>query len=207
MGTKNPKISAYVPQEVFDCFQVFQEERGLSASKAATAIFCDYFGIGQTASSPPSGVTLSQFQALEERLARLEEKIKSQPMYQDAALVAVESQAIESHTGSPQLSLETETIREYDENPPLPLSYPDGSLQQTTSELPFEPMALTAKELANRFGLKAAQSITNAKNRFKTTQEFTEWSTAKDPEGIAWSYRQLEDRCFQYFQIKSSDDR
>ncbi len=45
MPTENPKISAYVPQVVYDRFKQFQEERELSMSQAAIEIFAHYFGI------------------------------------------------------------------------------------------------------------------------------------------------------------------
>lgn len=45
MPTENPKISAYVPQVVYDRFKEFQEERELSMSQAAIEIFAHYFEI------------------------------------------------------------------------------------------------------------------------------------------------------------------
>jgi hypothetical protein len=43
--TENPKISAYVPQAVYDHFKEYQEERGISMSQAAIEIFAHYFGL------------------------------------------------------------------------------------------------------------------------------------------------------------------
>jgi hypothetical protein len=45
MPTENPKISAYVPQSVYDAFNHFKGERSLSMSQAAIVIFAEYFGI------------------------------------------------------------------------------------------------------------------------------------------------------------------
>lgn len=45
MPTENPKISAYVPQAVYDRFKEYQKERGLSMSQAAIEIFAHYFGL------------------------------------------------------------------------------------------------------------------------------------------------------------------
>lgn len=45
MPTENPKISAYVPQVVYDRFKQYQEERQLSMSQAAIEILAHYFGL------------------------------------------------------------------------------------------------------------------------------------------------------------------
>jgi hypothetical protein len=45
MPTQNPKISAYVPQVVYDAFRDYQQKRGLSMSQAAIEIFVEYFGL------------------------------------------------------------------------------------------------------------------------------------------------------------------
>lgn len=45
MPTENPKISAYVPQMVFDHLEKYKEERKISMSQAATEIFAHYFGL------------------------------------------------------------------------------------------------------------------------------------------------------------------
>lgn len=45
MPTENPKISAYVPQVVYDRFKQFQEERGLSMSQAVIELLAEYFDI------------------------------------------------------------------------------------------------------------------------------------------------------------------
>lgn len=201
MGTKNPKISAYVPQEVFDRFQEFQKERGFSMSKAVTAIFCDYFDIKETTSSLPSGITLAQFQDLATRLAQLEDKFENQPIYQNAALLPVEPHAVSGSGEVPQLSAEIEKVKSYDEKPSLPLSYPDSELQKITSEpsKTLEATFFSVDELADRFGFKTGQSVTNARNKLKSTQKFIEWSTKKDPDGHGWKYRQLESGSFEYF--------
>lgn len=47
MPTDNPKISAYVPQLVYDTFKQFQDERGISMSQAVIVILAEYFGIQQ----------------------------------------------------------------------------------------------------------------------------------------------------------------
>nr|ABO47827.1 hypothetical protein [Johanseniella A1345] len=75
MPTENPKISAYVPQVVYDSFKQFQEERGLSMSQAAIKIFAEYFGIDLNASInvwSTNGLP-SRIQSLEQELSDLKQ--------------------------------------------------------------------------------------------------------------------------------------
>ena len=64
MATNNPKVSGYVPQHVFDRFEQFYQERGLSMSQAVNEILAEYFGLEQS-SAAPGGL-------LKERLERVE---------------------------------------------------------------------------------------------------------------------------------------
>lgn len=177
MGTKNPKISGYVPQEVFDRFQEFQEERGFSMSKAVTAILCDYFDIKETTSSLPSGITLAQFQALEKRLAELEEKVEHQPIYQNATLVSSpESKRLEADYGMPQLP--------FPEGEPLDSTSKPRANEAAVSQ---EALFVSAEDLALRFACHP-QSIKNYKNK-NSTERFIEWTTKRDPDNIAWNYK------------------
>lgn len=45
MPTNNPKVSAYIPQDVFDRFQLFCKEKKISMSQAVAVIFTEYFEI------------------------------------------------------------------------------------------------------------------------------------------------------------------
>jgi len=45
MPTSNPKVSAYVPQHIFDKFKAFYKERELSMSQAVIEVFAHYFGL------------------------------------------------------------------------------------------------------------------------------------------------------------------
>lgn len=45
MSTKNPKVSAYVPQHIFDRFQSFCQEKEMSMSQATAVVFAGYFEI------------------------------------------------------------------------------------------------------------------------------------------------------------------
>jgi len=73
MPTENPKISAYVPQIIYDRFKQFQEERSLSMSQAAIELFAEYFGIDLSAPQRSTGSLLSRLNTLETDLAGLKE--------------------------------------------------------------------------------------------------------------------------------------
>jgi hypothetical protein len=189
MGTKNPKISAYVPQEIFDRFQEFQEERNFSMSKAVIAILCDYFDIKRTT----SGITLAQFQALAKRLEILEEKVEHGVVYQDAASVLPEPKRLEA---------------ELDAHPRLPfleseLSQPKSEplhqeLIETTSNI---SSVLSGKEFAKRLSISSSKLSTEKAG--KSCEEFTEWSRKIDPDGLAWTYRgKQKGKGVEYLQVQ-----
>lgn len=191
MGTKNPKISAYVPQEVFDRFQEFQNERNLSASKAATAIFCDYFGIGESTGVLPSGITAAQFEELKEnfkllteQVQGLQEKVDHQPVYQDATLMGAEIKSLKPENETPQL--------------PFPNSEP---LETESKPLEPEVSVLSGKELAERFSISSSKLSTEKGDR--SHEQFTEWSKKIDPDGFAWTYRgKQKGKGVEYLQVQ-----
>jgi hypothetical protein len=45
MPTTNPKVSAYIPQHIFDRFQSFYKDKNISMSQAVAVIFAEYFEI------------------------------------------------------------------------------------------------------------------------------------------------------------------
>jgi hypothetical protein len=78
MATENPKVSGYVPQEIFDRLLDFKEERSLkSVSLALTVVLSEYFHVDQKVdhqSSLLSGndfVSREQFEGLENRISEL----------------------------------------------------------------------------------------------------------------------------------------
>lgn len=70
MPTENPKISAYVPQVVYDRFKEFKDERGLSFSQAAIEVFAEYFGINLVDNS-----TKEYTGGLPDRISQLEQLV------------------------------------------------------------------------------------------------------------------------------------
>jgi hypothetical protein len=70
MATKNQRIAAYVPENVYQKYQSFKAEKGLGDSQALIKILSEYFGVTH---SEPLGDSLT----LAERVERLEELIHS----------------------------------------------------------------------------------------------------------------------------------
>lgn len=78
MPTDNKKISAYVPDVIYDRFIQYKDERGLSMSQVAIEIFATYFGINlnPTISNESTGELLSRVDTLEKELSGLKTYLK-----------------------------------------------------------------------------------------------------------------------------------
>lgn len=80
MGTKNPKVSAYVPQALKDRLDKFIKERNdIPESQAVNIILAEYFGMTEVLGRLPQGgggVTLVRMEALERRLADFSELVE-----------------------------------------------------------------------------------------------------------------------------------
>lgn len=73
MPTNNPKISAYVPQYVFDRFKQYEKEQGLSMSQAVAGILIRYFEL--TPARRPAAPPAIPAEVVE-RIASLERKVE-----------------------------------------------------------------------------------------------------------------------------------
>lgn len=81
MATFKPKISLYVPNQVYTQFKEFQLNNELSMSAAGTVIIAEYFGLEETIKNNCNdkkigGITLTRIQKIESRLCKLEELIE-----------------------------------------------------------------------------------------------------------------------------------
>lgn len=182
MPTANPKISAYVPQDLYDRFIDFKEQRGLSsASQAAIVILTEFFGCdtpGKPLSSSP-GVSLELFQELSQRvddLSKLVESIASSP-----------AQLPEQESPVKQLPL-------LPQDPPL--KQESHGLQGTLpGELPSElktdqaranfAQGLSGRSLSARLNCNHTTVYHHLK---KDSSTFPFWSEKLDPESIPWIY-------------------
>ena len=169
MTTENPKVAGYIPQEIYDALTKFKEDQGhKSISQALTHILSDYLGVEKKVSYQGNlplddkFVTLDQFRELESRVSRLPSELLSESI-----------KIIEERISS----LRSESLSK-----PLdkPLSEPLGEL--------LEPM--TGAALNKRFN-QPEGGVTKMKSKHKNNpQRFTEWTKTKDPDGIAWEFRE-----------------
>lgn len=168
MTTENPKVAGYIPQEIYDALTKFKEDQGhKSISQALTHILSDYLGVEKKVNYQGNlplddkFVTLDRFNELEARVSSLPSELLSE------SVKIIEEKIRKLH--SELLSLKSEPL--------------DNSL----SELP-EPM--TGAVLNKRFN-QLEGSVTKMKSKHKNNpQRFTEWTKTKDPDGIAWEFRE-----------------
>lgn len=75
MPTNNPKVSAYIPQHIFDRFKQFYEERDISMSQAVAVIFAEHFQldlqVNFNSSSPITEAALTRLDTLEKEVQDL----------------------------------------------------------------------------------------------------------------------------------------
>lgn len=173
MPTENPKISAYVPQHIYDRFKVYQEEQGLSMSQAVTSILVGYFGSSEfdrdESKDLAETVSVARFEELEKKVELLLTVIP--PEWSTGKLPVLESKYTNC---SSKDSLEISSS--------LSSLLIDYYNSETKSIKPIPAYKLSTI----RFG-KGRNAVSDAKKR-KSMEEFSSWTASVDPDGIAWEY-------------------
>jgi hypothetical protein len=175
MPTDNPKISLYVPQQVFDRFKSFQEERKLSMSQAGIVIIAEYFGIEETIKeitegTTVGGVTLAEFEKLKQRLEQVERQVE------------------QSKTTS-KLPVKNQSIDKLIKDEPNNLSEQQPNQLELIGE---DVKSISVDLLARRLGIKNSKSISNKRSEIykngnpNAEANFYEWSQKKDIDSIGW---------------------
>lgn len=79
MSTNKPKISAYVPRHLYDCFKAFCEERGVTMSQGVAVVLAEYFGLEQSVEheKSTSGLLVERIEALEQKFAELNQSVET----------------------------------------------------------------------------------------------------------------------------------
>lgn len=208
MATENPKVSGYVPQEIFDCLLEFKEKRSLkSVSLALIVVLSEYFQVDQKVdhqTSLLSGndfVSREQFEDLENRISELsssllsglnkaiDEKIgrfRDELLYGSLKLVETEVVEVESEPQEDSNHLQLDLIdaalnREdvgVDSQTIEPIS------EQSDFTLSEPSISLSGKFLARRLGIAAP--ILSSKKKELSEQDFYNWLQAKDLDKIYW---------------------
>ena len=162
MPTDNPKISLYVPQQIYDRFKSFQEERKLSMSQAGIVILAEYFGIEETIKditegTTIGGVTLVEFEQLKERIKNIEELVEQGKTTSEPPKIT------EKKSNLSQLEL------------------------LSKSPVNEDRLAIGIDLLSKRLGFESNREILRNRGRYKGKPEkFLVWSRKKDPDSIGW---------------------
>lgn len=208
MPTDNKKISAYVPDIVYDRFKKFQEEHELSMSQAAIEIFAAYFGINlnPTVFADFTSELQSKLEILEKALADLQEshyalskkvdfmQSTSEPLTSEYVEVAVdkdiEDELNSSSNGEPieEFLEQVADVNILDKFKSSSNSEPLKQLQlidssDLLSRLKSNP--LQGKLLVNRLNKVNTSTLSNKKGDL-SLEEFYDWLQSKDIDGIKW---------------------
>lgn len=209
MPTDNPKISAYVPQSVYDAVKQFQEEHNLSMSQAATAIFADYLGVEEVKSGEVKlgGITLDRFEQLEKNVAELNQLKEQVSQLQDQVEQLQSTSNLLSQQSSVEQVIDIDQAKSSFEQEDIASSSPssdDQLLNQSNSEpqesssephfnllgkplLTQDITPISGRTLSSvRFGL-GKDTVSGAKKK-KIPEQFIQWTRERDPDGIGWKH-------------------
>lgn len=165
MPTENPKISAYVPQVVYDRFKQFQEERGLSMSQAAIELLAEYFGINLADNS-----TKEYTGGLPSRLTELEQIVAN--LKQSYVYLSDRVDSIQSTSSLPKIKLDNE----FTDSQSKPLSsLPDSSVFSTPINLAYLSESGSYSDSVNLASLPRTDISTSSVNlsNMSTTSSFS----------------------------------
>lgn len=180
MTTENPKVAGYLPQEIYDALTQFKEDQGhKSMSQALTHILSDYLGVEKKVNYQGNlpldnkFATLDQFNELEEKVSSLPSELLSESM----KIIEKKISELRSELLGTDIAL-----------PIKPLSkLPDELPSELSSEL-LEP--LTGYALDKRLNILKGNTGKMKTKHKSNPQRFTEWTKTKDPNGIAWEFRE-----------------
>lgn len=191
MPTDNPKISLYVPKQIFDRFKSFQEERKLSMSQAGIVIIAEYFGIEETIKeitegTTIGGVTLAEFEQLKQKVAELE-----------ILAILDRDQKVEQKVTKSELPIvKNQNIdKMLDENKSFDQKLEIVKNKNNPSQLKLineKTNSISAELLAKRLGIRNYRSIDNKRNliyknnNLNSDEKFIEWTRKKDFDSIGW---------------------
>mgnify|MGYP001794194191 CR=1 FL=1 len=172
MPTDNPKISLYVPQQIYDRFKSFQEERKLSMSQAGIVILAEYFGIEETIKeftegTTIGGVTLAEFEQLKKEFQELKEQVELNRSIIDKIPDYNDLEQAKSTSGLPKQDAKKD-------KPQLEL------LSEPNFIKPIPASHLCLK----RFGI--GKDTLASYKRKHTLEELAVWTKEKDPDNITW---------------------
>jgi hypothetical protein len=207
MGTKNPRIAAYVPESIYSKFQVFKDDRKIGDSQALVQILSEYFGVTHLVSRDESLQTLERIARLEESLSHMRSDLLSE--LKESVLKELDPQSIMFAISPSRVEPEVVQIQPevvdvapevvdvvqisdlpqdtqqalVDSSEDLSIAE-DGSSSKGLSPVDdIDKIFLTGGQLRRR--LKAADS-TMSNKRNSPSDVFASWSAKLDPDGLSW---------------------
>ncbi|HEY9672246.1 MAG TPA: hypothetical protein V6D11_12430 [Waterburya sp.] len=170
MGTERPRIQAYVEPKLYQAFIEWKTERGIDKDSAALNELLKRY-LGKLEKDFNSG-GLS-----DERLRML-----IQEELQDSGRRDFNWQALEQKDEIKELRAK---INELEARLALleANKLPGELSSELSSELPSESLTLSCSQLARRLGVNHGTISKKSKKA-----DFGEWTKARDPDAIAWSY-------------------
>ena len=200
MPTDNPKISAYVPQVIYDCFDEFHRDSGLSMSQSAAVIFAKFFGLEDIAKEITGETTtdnsaLDRIKVLESqvsdlfgRLSKLENKPDSE--LPDSIVAQPEIPGING-------GAENNILSELPVSLPIQTTdasniYIDNLLGEPLGELPkispIKGKILEKRLILSKTGKSIGESKLSTENK-RATDDFSQWTMELDIDNIGWEYK------------------
>jgi len=194
MATNNPKISAYVPQAVYDRFEQFRKESGLSMSQSAIVIFAKYFGLEDIAKGVTGEITtndsaLDRIKILESQVSDLFQKLSE--LQGELSSKSPLSMVFETEVKEKYEDLLSESLDELPTQRVETLAFSlDGLQGELLGESPIQIPAISDTLLAKRLLTKKGKPIGTSNFRVKkgrsNTEDFFVWTIHADPDNIGW---------------------
>ena len=181
MPTDNPKISLYVPQQIYNRFRDFQKDQHLSMSQAGIVILAEYFGLKETIKeitegTTIGGVTLAEFEKLQAEVKELKGIVN---LNKSSGKPPQEKKIINDKI------YQTELINESDK----------GDILINKLLLAKRLKVTNPKSIVNkRYELKR-------KNKTTAEVEFSKWTQQKDEDGISWKSIQINKKDIRFSPV------
>ena len=188
MPTTNPKVSGYVPQNIYNRLQDFCNEKNLSISQGITAILTQYFDLGQVdQKNTTNGLPMERLELLEREFKDfkqfVEQHLQISDIHTQNCFEVVRSEPKIDHSKLNLLEPGDSLLSSL----PSELPREQASSSVVQSELLKQITPITGVKLSiSRFGL-SKDTVAQAK-RNKNAKDFNNWTKKCDPDGIPWKW-------------------
>lgn len=200
MATKNQRIAAYVPENVYQKYQSFKVEKGLGDSQALIQILSEYFGVTHLVGCDESLQTLERIARLEASLSTMRADLLSElkeSVLKELAPQAVMSAILPSRVEPEAVPIQSEVVDvvQVSDSPQdtqqalvasfedLPTVKDDSPSKEPPPVDDIDKIFLTGGELRKRLN---APNATMSNKRNSPSDVFALWSAKLDPDGISW---------------------